>query len=166
MASRVDDHAAVAVAAEVLARVEAEKQPATPATAAARALPVGADGLGAVFDQRQPVLLADRSQARHVRALPEQVDRHDGARARRDRGLDRSRVDVEGVGLDIHEHRGGAAVRDRFGGADKGERAGDDLVARADPKGSQSEVQRVGAVGDRYGVADPAVLGDLPFQRD
>ena len=73
-------------------------------------------GLGGVFDHDQPVLLRDGVDGIHLGRLPDQVHRHDGARPRGDGRLDSGRVDVEGVALDIDEHRGEPGMNDRVAG--------------------------------------------------
>ena len=62
------------------------------------------------------------------------------------------RVDVERVVADVGEHRRRAGVDDHVRGRGPGERAGDHLVAGADPERDEREVERRGARRDREHV--------------
>ena len=145
---------AVAVAAEVLAGEEAEGAGIAHA-AGLLAADVGAEGLGTVLDDFEIMLVGNRLDGRHIRRLAEQVYRDDRLGLCGHGRLDLVRVDIEGLGIDIDEHRRGADVEDRLGGGDEGERGGDDLVAFADASGDQCQVQGVGAGGaaDSMGTA-------------
>ena len=104
------DGAAVAEAAEVLGREEAERsdraQRAGPAVARGRAR-----GLGGVLDDRH----AERLDLGDRRDVAEQVHRDDRLGARRQRGLDRLGGDAERVRIDVAEHGPRAGRRDRLG---------------------------------------------------
>ena len=78
------------------------------------------------------------------------VHRHDGARARRDRGRDGLGVEAERVGVDVAEDRPRARAHDHVGGRGPGQRRRDDLVALAlaDAERAQREVHRGRAGGD------------------
>src|SRR5665213_609368 len=78
-----NNHAAVAEAAEIFGRVEAETGH-TAEAAGALALILGAERLGGVLYDDEIVPLGDVPQTFHVGALAKQVNRHDGAGARRD----------------------------------------------------------------------------------
>ena len=80
------DDAAFA-AGEVLAGLEGERTQV--ADGAGGPLPVKrAVGVGGIFDHHQVVRSGDGHDGVHVRGLAGQVDRDDGARARRDGGFD------------------------------------------------------------------------------
>jgi hypothetical protein len=83
----------------------------------------------------------------HVGALAVQAHRHDGAGARRDRGLDTRGVDVAGVGLDVHPDRHAAQQDDGLRRGRERERRGDDLVARLQVQRHHRDQQRLGAAG-------------------
>ena len=74
-------------------------------------------------------------------------------------------VDIEGFGVDVHEHRHGADIGDRFGRGDKGKGRRDDLVSAPDARGKERQVQGVRARGDRHGMLDAVVRRDLCFER-
>ena len=78
-----DDHAGVAIGTQDLARVKAK---ATDGAQRAGPFPLvfGTEGLGRVFDDRHLVTLGNLPQSFHVRALAEQMHRHDGASAGED----------------------------------------------------------------------------------
>ena len=60
-----------------------------------------------------------------------------------------SAVHPVGDRVDVGEDRRGADVEDRVDGGDERERGHDHLVARADARGQQREVQRRGAAAPR-----------------
>ena len=82
--------------------------------------------------------------------MPGVVHRHDGARPRRDGGLDGGGIEAERVGVDVAEDRPGARAHDHVGGRGPGQRRRDDLVALAlaDAERAQREVHRGGAGRD------------------
>ena len=69
-----------------------------------------------------------------------------------------ARIEIEGLRLDVAEHRHGAEQGDRLGGGEEGEARHQDLVARLDAEGAEREHQGVGAVADadRAGHAEEA----------
>ena len=123
----------------------------------------GAKALRRVFDHHQPVAQRDGVDGRHVGHLAVEADRHDGPRARRDRGLDQGRIDIAGIGLDIDIHRLAAQQHDHLGGGGKGEGRGDDLVTGLQGYGHQRDQQRVAATGHRHAVRRTAVGGQGRF---
>ena len=152
------DQAAVAEAAQVLAREETEGTELAEA-AGHLAVDVGAERLRAVLDDDQAPVVAEFFQCIHVHRLAEQVHRDHGPGFRRDRLLDLVQIDVEGVGVDVHEHRRRADIADGLGRGDEGERRGDDFVAFADAGRGQREVQGVGTRGHADRVFDAEVVG-------
>ena len=77
-------------------------------------------------------------------------------RARRDRGFDGCRIDVERVEVDVGEDRYRIRFDDGRGGGEKRVRRDDDLVFGLDACREQGDAQRDGAVGD--GDAVPAAV--------
>ncbi len=151
---------AVAVAAEVLGREEAED--AHVAEAAGATAVVGrAPRLAGVLDHGEAVRLGDLAYGVGVGGEAEEVDRHDRFGARRDRRLDRVGVDAERVGTDVDEHGLGSGLSDRLGRRVEGERYGDDLVAGADAQRAERDREAVGAVGDADGTGGPHIRGGL-----
>ena len=80
--------------------------------------------------------------------------------ARRDGGFDLGRVEIVGIGADVHKDRRGAGLGDGLGGGVEGERGGDHLVAGADAAGQQRQVQRRRARGHPDGFADADEAGE------
>jgi hypothetical protein len=76
---------------------------------------------------------------------PREVHGDNRARARRDRCLDRVRVDVHRTAIDIDEHRARAAVLHDVRGGGERQGRGDHLVARGDANHLEGQVQ-----GRRY----------------
>ena len=87
------------------------------------------------------------------------MDADDGAGAGRDRGGDGRRVNGQGLGLDIGEDRDRTHLGHGGRGGDERQRRDDDLVADTDIEGAQDELQRDGAIGDRYAVLRILVSG-------
>ena len=113
---------------------------------------LAADGAGGILDDRQAVPGGDGRDPGQVAGHAHLVHAEDGLGALGDGGLQARRVQVEGVRLDVHEDRGGAAVADAVGGGDEGVADGDDLVARLDADRQQRQVQGRGAARNRAGV--------------
>ena len=96
----------------------------------------------------------------HRGRMPEQVDGHDRAGARRDGGLDGGGIEAVRLVLDVGEHRDRADGCDRLGGRVEGERGADDLVAGLDPERTQRDEQRIRAVCDADSVGRAHLLGE------
>jgi hypothetical protein len=92
--------------------------------------------------------------------LPEEVDRHDRSRARRDSRLNGGGVDEQRVGQHVDEAGPGADRAHRLGGGDKGVRRHDHLVTGPDPEAGEDQLERVGAVGHPHALLRLAVLGE------
>ena len=137
-------HAAFAIRAEVLARVEAERAGETDA-ARAPAVELGAMRLAGIFDHRDAVAVRDRQDSGHVRHLAVEMHRQDRLRPGRDRLLELVHVHGEGPGFHVDEHRHRAGVADRGDRRDERKRDGDDLVARSDAGRQEREVKRARA---------------------
>lgn len=119
----------------------------------------GTERLRAVLDNQEVVPVCDLHDPRHGSRLSKQMDRHDGFGPWGNCRLDAVGIDVKVAGFDIHKDRGSAAHFDRFGGSEKGEGRGDDLVALPHPGGTQGDEQGVGAGIDRDGMPDPDKSG-------
>ena len=89
------------------------------------ALVLRTERLAAVLDHRDAVLLAEWEQLVVLRRVAEDVDGDDRLRPRRDRGLDRGRIEVERVGVDVGEDRRRPFV-------DRAVRRGDERIGRSD----------------------------------
>ena len=72
-----------------------------------------------VLDDSQPVARRDGVQPLHVDRQAGEVHRHDGARARGDRRLYLSEIDIARVEPDVDEHRPRADAHDDVGGSDE-----------------------------------------------
>jgi hypothetical protein len=158
-------HTAVAIAAEILRRKEAERPDRRVLPChlpLAIDAPAGADRLSGVLDDRDAAGrggdLLERSD------LSEEVDRYHGARPRRDRGLDRVGTDVERCRIDIDEHRRCPDVVNRSGGREKGERGRDHLVPSSNVQSAHRDQQRIRSIRTADGVRRPGQFGDRPFE--
>ncbi len=128
-----EERAAVAVAAQVLGWEERRAADfahrAGLATAAVRKNIVGANGLAGIFNYIQAVPVRDVENLPHRRALPEQMDGHDGFGARRNRAFDGRGVQVERIGRYINEYERQPQQRDDFGRGGEREIGRDDFIA-------------------------------------
>ena len=85
-------------------------------------------------------------------------------RPRRDRALQRRRIHRVVVRIDVDEYRLRARMLDRRDRCDEGERNGDDLVTRTNPRREQGHVQRARSRVHRDRVGDAAVRGELALE--
>ena len=148
------DGAAIAVAAQGLGRVEAQRRGMPPG---AEPPPVQrpAEGLRRVVQREHAVLLAEPLDRRPIRRQAVEVDADHGARPQP--ALLRhqlhpphqvGQVDVEGARLHIDEDRRGAEHQRHLGRRGIGEGGQEDRVARADPLRHHGDLQGIGAGGD------------------
>ena len=161
---------AVAVAAQRLGREEAgggDIGPMQRVMAVQRA----AETLGAVGDQLQALAVADRLDRRVVGGLAEQVDgdHHLGRQLALglhggDGGFELGRVEIVGVGQDVHEHRGRIHPRHDFRRRGEGEGGAEHRVALAHAPGHQRQGDGVGAVGAGQGQPGLAEFGQLGLE--
>ena len=88
--------------------------------------------------------------------LPEEfrdlMDAENGSGPFGDRVFNESRVEIEGIRLDVHEHGQGAAIADAVRGRDERMADGDDFIAGLDADGQQRQMQGRGAVRNGAGV--------------
>ena len=124
-----EDHAPVAIGVEVFGGKEAEAGQ----VAQASYLPVfqgGTEGLGGVFHQGQVSGPGQLFQFLHGGWEAEEMNRNNGPGSGRHGVFHLVGIQVEGAGVYVHEHRGGAAVGHGFGGGNEGEGGQDHLMMR------------------------------------
>jgi hypothetical protein len=121
--------------------------------------------MGGVLDQHQVVAVAEIRERPHIRHQPVEVHRNDGARPARNGPLDLADVEVAGVGLDVHEHRGRPRMHDGVRGGDEGHRRGDHFVARPDVERSQAQVERAGAARHCHRMLHAEMRGELLLEQ-
>src|SRR5208282_2831227 len=96
----------------------------------------GAGRVRGILDNFQIVVARDFEDPIHVASLAGKVHGQDRADpfvgATLERLLDAGRVDVEGAGIDVNEHRPRPEVAENLGGRSEGKRRGDNLVAGTD----------------------------------
>ncbi len=90
---------------------------------------------------------------------------HDRACSGRDGPFDSRGVDIESPGINVHENRSRADLRDRAGRGDKSKRCGDDFVTGTDAERVQRQYQCVGAGRTANGVFALREFGELVFKR-
>ena len=123
------------------------------------------DGLRGILDDGNAVPVGVLHDRIEIGAEAEQVHRQDGPRSRRDRRGERLRIDIEGDGVDVHEHRPRAEADDRACGGEERIRRRHHFVAGRDPEGHQRQQDRVGSGRYRNGVVDPEQGGQLVLER-
>jgi hypothetical protein len=122
-----------------------------PAGADDLVLAARADGVRGVLDDRH-VRADRRADLGHRQREAGEVHGHHGARAVRERRLQRGRADIPGRGVDVGEARRRADVRGAVGARGERDRAREQLVALAEARGPGGGVQRGGAGGECDGV--------------
>ena len=104
--------------------------------------------------------LGDVLQVIHRRGKPNEMNREDGARARRDQAFHIFRIKVERLWIDVTGDQLSPLADDGVGRGDEIDGRADDLVARLQVEAHHRHVQsRSGAV-DGDGVLGPGVLGE------
>ena len=127
-------------------------------------LDLAAARAGRVFDQRKIVAPGDRHDALQIARQSHLVDDQQCTRLLGDRRLDKSRVDVVGVRLDVDEDRRSAAVADAVGGGDVRVTDRDNLIARLHAGNQKGQVQCCRTVGDRTGVRRADHFGEFALE--
>src|SRR5437899_8749342 len=122
------DHTSVACPTQVFGGEKAEAA-TSPEAPNALLLPSCTDGLGGVFDYGKVMLARNLQNYIHVHRQTEQMNRHDGPSARRNRSLQPSFIEIKRIRTDIYKHRRGLQPRNRAGCRAKGERRSYYLVA-------------------------------------
>ena len=113
-----EHHPAVAHAAKVLRRKEAQRG-GLRAAANRSSIAPRTDRLRGILDDRNRAAVRNGLDRVHIRHLPEKVDRHDGSRARRDRGVQARGVHGIGAGIDVDEHGARSEAGDRRDSCDE-----------------------------------------------
>ncbi len=159
-----EDRTAVAVAAQWLARKETGAAD-TRQVSTAPAPVAGTKALRRVLDHRNvPMRRGNGVDFIHVGALAIEADRHDGARAGRNRRRQLADIHVAGVGFDIDKHRLGADQCNDFGSGHERERRRDHLIARSDIQRHQRDQQRLRAAGHADAVRGADEARELLLQ--
>ena len=141
----IDRDAAAFAAGHVLVIVEAERAD-VPDRAQLAAFVAAADPLAGVFDDDEIAALGDRHDRVHVACGAPHMNGHDGARARSDGGLDRLRIDRDGL-VDIDDQRDRADREHRSRGRHIGVGRDDHFVAGAEADGGHRRGERVASAG-------------------
>ena len=142
------DHAGVACGTEVFGGIEAEGGDVAEGSGF-DSTPLGAPGLGGVFDEREVALLGDAGEGSPVSTLAKEVNGEDGADGVSlgavESGFDGGGGKVEGFRVDIGEDGSGPGAKDGAYGGEKAEGCGEDGGIGADSGGGQGEPEGVGS---------------------
>lgn len=159
-----ENGAAVAVAAQWLARKKTGTADGRQVAALAP-LVRRTKALRRIFDDRDiTVPGGDGIDLVHVGNLTIERYRHDCLGFRCNRRFDQFGIDVAGIWFDVDEDRSGTQQHDNFGSRHKGERRGNDFIARLDAQGHQRYQQCFGAGGNRDAVLSAGIGFQLFFQ--
>ena len=135
------DHAAVAEAAQVLRRIEAEGTQRAQRTGPPAAI-LGADRLASVFDDGNAAGRGrDLPDLVHLGTLAEEMHRNDRLRGRRQLVQHVGRIEIKRFGQDIGKHRFGAQPPHGAGGRKERKARHDHLVARPDAQRQQRQAR-------------------------
>src|ERR1035441_4219117 len=127
------DHSAIAIASQVLAWEEDETAH-VPDTARAASLVFGSNSLGGILNNRNSSRLRHVANRTHIGTRAKQVYRDDGSDpfVSIESPLYQLRIQVEGVGVDVHKHRDGAEPGDGARGGEECEWSGDHAIPAPD----------------------------------
>ena len=112
---RARDHAPFA-RGQVLGRIETEAREMR-RRSDATGVRDGFDRMRRVFDEDEPVSFGQLLERTHIGRMSGIMHGKNGTRARRDRALDRGRIQVVHAPIDVREHRPRTGVDDGVGGA-------------------------------------------------
>ena len=154
----------LAVASERLGGVEARAGDLSD-IAAFHSVSRGAETLRGIFDDGEAMLRCDGIDGIVVRHLAEEAHGQKRFRGRCDGCLDLLDSDIEIQGINVHEHRLCADLRNHLRRADPGEGNRDDFIARPDLQRAQGYFQTIRAAGHRDGVTTAHIIGEGVFQR-
>jgi hypothetical protein len=154
------DRSSVAKRRKVLRGIERQRRH-VPQRPGASLWEAGTCGLRRILEHRQPQF----PDLGHRRGTAEQVDGQDGGATRRERRPHSVRGHVSSIEVDIAEHGPRASGHDRLGAGVERERRHHDLIARADPEGSERDRDGIRSVGDPHREADIEIRRELPLER-
>src|SRR5258706_10508249 len=89
--------------------------------------------------------------------MPKQMNRDDGFCFWRDGFFKQSRVDGVVFGMDVHKLNGSAHSGDRFGGRNKSERGGDDLISGTNSERPERQDEGVRSIR-KCGAGPPTAI--------
>ncbi len=124
----------------------------------------GAVGVGGVFDHQQLVLGGDGHDGVHVGHLPGEVYGDHRPGARRDGGIERLRIEIESLQVDVGKDRRHVGFDHGRGGGEERVGRNDDFAAGFDARGHQCDSQRDGAVDHGDAVAAAVHGGEALFE--
>ncbi len=136
------------------------------------AVVAGAEGIAAILDQPEIVLLGDAHDLGEIEGIAEGVRNHDGARLGSDGGFDLVGLNVVGGNIDIDEDGNESVLHRRIDGGRKTGGDGNDLIAGAQRLllklgrgecGNGEQVGRRAGVGG-HGPADIEKFGEFALE--
>ncbi|MNT03782.1 hypothetical protein D3C72_1383330 [compost metagenome] len=114
-----------------------------------------AQSIAAVFDQPQPIAVAQFAHHLEVERVAQGMRQHDGLGARADGRLDQRRINVVGAHFDVNKHRDRTKLQDRVDGGGEARRHADDFITFANgaiPQTRRGQGGKCQQVGRRTGV--------------
>ena len=122
------------------------------------------DGMGAVLDHSQVMMLRQGHQGAHIAGTARKMHRQDGARARGDARRHRGRIEVEGHGIHIGEHGCRTGMEDRIDRRAERQWRRDDLITRRQTRREQTQMQGCGTGVDRHCLLDALVGSEIALE--
>jgi hypothetical protein len=129
------------------------------------AVQLGPVRLGGVLEHLNAAGFRQLPQFRKRRGVAEDVDRDQRPGAIADRRIRGGGGHAPGLGVDVAEDGGRAEGHHGLGGGEEGERGDHHLVARADAQRAETDLQRVGPIGEPDAVLSTDEAGELGLER-
>jgi hypothetical protein len=159
---RERQHAALA-GGHVLDRMEGEHAQAVE-EADVPAFVERANAVGRVLEDPQRVPPGEVEQRIHVGRGAAEVHGEDAHRAIGDGGGGRHGIDLQRLGIDVHEDRRAAQDLDHVGGGGPGHGGGDHLVAGRQSEGHEADVEAAGGGGEGERFRRAGVGGEVALE--
>ena len=122
---------------------------------------LGTDSLARVFNDKQMMLLRQRHNRIHIRALTEQVHRYNSLGLGGNRFADAFDRDIHRLPVDIHYNRRQSQQRHYFRRSDERKRRRNNFVARLKPQCHERDLQGVCTVSDTDHMLRTDILGQV-----
>jgi len=157
------DHSGIAQSPQVFERMETRNSESA-GCADEFSVRNGAEGLGAILDDRQSVFVRHRGDSVQIRRYAGKVNRKDGFGVPGYRVTDPCGIQVQAF-IDVHENGRGADQRNAGRCRQVRHRAGNDLVTRPDARRPKTQHQGIGPVAHPDGMGRAHIFDDIRLER-
>ena len=124
----IGEYGAAFAGGDVVRRVETQRADVAEGADVA-AIVSGAEGIAAILDQPQAMLVSQCAQRNGFEGIAQGVGQHDGAGARADGGGDACRAGIVGGQFRVDENGNHAVLQNRIDGGGEARGGGDDFIA-------------------------------------